>query len=138
MANPISQYFDDQNRLSREDGPAQVWDDGCEEWYLHGDLHHVGGPSRIDGRGESWHTFGKLHRIDGPAHIINDFGEFWYNKGQRHRTDGPASFLYSVPSRPFDYYEWWVDDVRYADIHHWLDILDVTIEEKVLLKMKWG
>ena len=38
-------WLDDKGRSHREDGPAEVWDDGSLVWCRHGDFHFAHGPS---------------------------------------------------------------------------------------------
>jgi len=61
-------WFNDQNKLHREDGPAAEFADGTKHWYQHG----------------------KLHRVDGPAIECPDGTKWWYQHGNCHRDDGPA------------------------------------------------
>jgi len=81
-----SAYFE----VHREDGPAIMYNDGSEEWFLNGKLHREDGPA-ITGSGVlQWYFEGKLHRENGPA-IDNANGlKLWYNHGDLHREDGPA------------------------------------------------
>lgn len=51
-----------------EHGPAIIWDDGSQGWFIEG----------------------QLHREDGPAIVIADGPKYYYMNGQRHREDGPA------------------------------------------------
>lgn len=79
------EYFDDQGRLHREDGPAQIFDTGEENWCFHGKLHRIGGPAvvRVD-YFEYW-VDGKLHRTDGPAReFVGPFSEYseWHVDGK--------------------------------------------------------
>ena len=53
-------YYNDNNKLHREDGPAVIFKNGYEAWYLNG----------------------LLHREDGPAKGKNGTNEWWY-KGRR-------------------------------------------------------
>ena len=48
-------YYNDNENLHREDGPAIIWDNGDKEWYVNG----------------------KCHRIDGPAIIFNNNSHEW-------------------------------------------------------------
>ncbi len=52
-------YFDSDNLLHRDDGPAALWADGTEIWYQHGLRHRVGGPAITWPNGSpSWYLFG--------------------------------------------------------------------------------
>ena len=57
--------------------------DGCQMWYLHGQLHRVDGPAAIwsDGR-HHWYLHGQCHRVDGPAMIHADGSQRWFVQGQ--------------------------------------------------------
>jgi hypothetical protein len=85
-------WGDEKGRYHREDGPAVIFDNGDQEWYLHGLQHRTGGPAIEKANGhKEWGQFGYLHRDDGPA-IEYPNGEYkvWYKKGKKHRKDGPA------------------------------------------------
>jgi hypothetical protein len=85
----------------REDGPAIVYADGSQFWYLNGKCHRVDGPAAITASGEkTWYLDGKrvteqqfkarvkyipLKSINGSNTI-----EYKLPNGQRHREDGPA------------------------------------------------
>lgn len=32
---PVDEYYDDDHRLHRLDGPAVIWDDDEHDWYVH-------------------------------------------------------------------------------------------------------
>ena len=42
--------------LHRANGPASIWDDGVEAWYLFGEYHRYYGPQDID---DSWWLHGE-------------------------------------------------------------------------------
>jgi hypothetical protein len=75
-----TQYILNGN-FHREDGPAIIWADGTECWYIHGKFHREGGPAFKDANGtEYWYIHGKYHREDGPAIEWGDGNkEYWYN-----------------------------------------------------------
>ena len=82
-------YLDDKTmKPHRLDGPAVVWNDGSEEWWVNGKRHRLDGPAVIllsgvrnnldrycintyntleKGTSKEWWVDGKLHREDGPA-----------------------------------------------------------------------
>ena len=65
-------HTDERGFKHREDGPAVVYANGTEIWYLHGKLHREDGPAltRPDGH-KAWYRNGVLHREDGPAIILS-------------------------------------------------------------------
>jgi len=76
--------------IHREDGPAILWGDGTQKWYIKGKLHRDDGPAFIEPDGtKQWWINDKLHRNDGPAIIRTDGTQKWYIKGKLHRDDGP-------------------------------------------------
>jgi len=91
-------------KLHREDGPAVIYPNGIQEWYKDGKYHREDGPAIIysDGR-QYWYKYDKLHREDGPAIIRPDGSQFWYKDGKPHREDGPA---YISPNK---YQKWYKD-----------------------------
>jgi len=65
--NGDMRWFDDENRLHREDGPAFIWKAG------HG----------IVAYGHAWCKRGKLHRMDGPAVEIEGKQSEWWVDGRQ-------------------------------------------------------
>jgi len=59
-------YFDEKNKLHREDGPAVIYPDGYQKWYYNNKLHRFGGPAVIypDGRKEWWLNGKKIRKRD--------------------------------------------------------------------------
>lgn len=85
------EYYNKDNQLHREDGPAIEYNNGDESWYLNGESHREDGPARINLNGsEEWWFNGELHRENGPARISGCGTKSWYKFGKRHREDGPA------------------------------------------------
>lgn len=60
----VDQWFNEEGKLHREDGPAQVWASGIQEWYKNGKLHRMDGPAVIyplDSHGvDKWYFEGKF------------------------------------------------------------------------------
>jgi hypothetical protein len=82
----VTYYRDTKTHfLHSDNGPALVFPDGSNEWYLNG----------------------KRHRIDGPAIKYADGSKSWYLNGRKHRTDGPA--IEWANGRE----EWWVNGSQY-------------------------
>ena len=92
----------------REDGPAIEYTDGLKFWYINGKLHREGGPAIEGSSGaKEWYIDGKYHREDGPA------VEYTYGKKR-----------------------WFIDGEHYS-FEDWLDKLQISNEEKILLCLKW-
>ena len=55
-------WYNENNKLHREDGPAAEYADGTKRWYINGKFHREDGPAveRADGRKE-WHVNGKFY-----------------------------------------------------------------------------
>lgn len=107
-------YFNDDNDIHREDGPAIIERNGTEKWCQHGRLHRENEPAVVyPNGGKEWWYEGQLHRVDGPAVIEylqwGDFRIKWYHHGKQSR-----SYI------------------------HWLYDSDKTKEEIVFLKLKYG
>jgi len=84
------QFFDEQRRLHRVDGPAAIERDELH-WYLEGRRHRDEGPALITAAGErQWFAHGQRHREDGPAWIHVDGGLSWWQQGRVHRDGAPA------------------------------------------------
>ena len=72
--NPIidkygnKRWHNEHGQLHRSDGPAVIYSDGAQCWFING----------------------KYNRLDGPALIYHNGEQHWFVSGKRHRTDGPA------------------------------------------------
>jgi hypothetical protein len=88
---------------------------------------------RIDTHGNKWwhDSAGQVHRDNGPAIIWADGGRDWYQHSRQHRDDGPAV-------------EWsdgdkeWCLNGKYLSFEEWLDEVDISDEDKVMMKLKYG
>ena len=77
-------YRNQFGQLHRVDGPALVYANGTQLWYLNDQLHRVDGPAVEYPDGMcSWLINGQLHRLDGPAIIRADGSQEWWVNGQR-------------------------------------------------------
>ncbi len=74
-------YYNEQNQLHREDGPAVEYVNGNKCWHQNGKCHRKDGPAieHVDGT-KVWYQNGKCHRVDGPAIEYANGGKvWWYN-----------------------------------------------------------
>ena len=87
----------------------------------------------IDEHGiKEWHdSDGKLHRDDGPAIMYASGTKEWWQHGECHRDNGPA-IEYANGHK-----EWWLND-RYLSFNQWLDQANISDEDKVMMKLKYG
>ena len=54
-------YYNKENQLHREDGPAIEWADGSKYWYTNNKLHRKGEPAIELANGEKfWHSNGEF------------------------------------------------------------------------------
>jgi len=84
-------WYNENDQLHREDGPAVEEADGTKSWWLNGQRHREGGPAIEWANGtKSWWLNGQKHREDGPAVEHADGDKEWWLNGQKHREDGPA------------------------------------------------
>jgi hypothetical protein len=74
---------------------------------------------------------GKLHRTDGPAIISANGHQYWYQHDNLYREDGPAQIW------PRGDVDWWLNGNMYT-FEDWLDIVNISDESKVMLKLKYG
>ena len=96
-------YWKD-GKLHRLDGPAIIYANGDQEWYVEGKRHRLDGPALIRAnRDQVWWVEGKRHRLDGPAIARANEYQAWYFEGKRHRLDGPAVI------RADEFQAWYVD-----------------------------
>ena len=85
----MEEHQNGEGQLHREDGPAVIYADGSQEWYINGDLHREGGPAIINADGsQEWYINGKRHRVDGPAIVYADGSQSWWLNGEYYRYDG--------------------------------------------------
>lgn len=77
--------------LHREDGPAEIYNDGSQVWL----------------------RYGEVHREDGPAIINQDGSQFWYLHDKPHRLDGPAMLW----SGGYKQWKWYGEDVDTTKPH---------------------
>ncbi len=75
-------YFNEQNQLHRENGPAVECTNGDKFWYQNGKCHRENGPALEFADGDKqWWINDHLHREDGPAVLTNDgYLYWWYNE----------------------------------------------------------
>jgi hypothetical protein len=74
---------------------------------------------------------GYFHRDNGPAIEHTDGSKQWYQHGNRHRDDGPA-VQYSHGTK------YWYLYGKYLSFNEWLDEVDISDEDKVMMKLQYG
>lgn len=82
--NGIERWYNENNQLHRENGPAVIWPNNyCEKWYKNGELHREDGPAIIwPNACEQWYKNDQLHREDGPAVVyLKDCKNIYYIHG---------------------------------------------------------
>ena len=76
-------YYNEQNQLHREDGPAEEWSSGSKFWFINGQKHRLDGPAEEYHNGDIlWYNNNLLHRIDGPAVDCLDEDKVYYIMGK--------------------------------------------------------
>ena len=87
---------------------------------------------RIDEHGNKfWYdSDDNLHRTDVPAVILSDGYQAWYQHGLRHRDNGPAI------EWPDGEKSWYLNN-RYLLFDDWLDEVNISDEDKVMMKLKY-
>jgi hypothetical protein len=84
-------WYNQNEQLHREDGPAVERSDGTKEWYKNGKRHRENAPAIELANGTKfWFLNGKVHREDGPAREWVNGTKEWYQNGEIHREYGPA------------------------------------------------
>ena len=80
-------WYDKNNKLHRDDGPAVEYANGSKEWFQHGHLHREDGPAVEWCNGTKiwfqWYQHGKRHREDGPAIEYTDGTKDYFIRGLR-------------------------------------------------------
>ena len=106
-------YYNSSGEYHREDGPAVIYADGDQLWYINN----------------------KFHREDGPAVTWANGNQYWWINGKRHREYGPA-----VTWADGDQ-EWWINGEYVTDkVVTWAKSCDIDLdnasdENKFLLKI---
>jgi hypothetical protein len=87
---------------------------------------------QIDEDGDkSWYQHGNRHRDDGPALIYANGDKLWYQHDNIHRDDGPA--VEYANGRKF----WYLNN-KHLTFDEWLYEVDISDEDKVMMKLKYG
>ena len=75
-------WYNEEEQLHCEHGPAIEYANGDKAWYLNGKRHREGGPAAeyLDGT-KFWYRNGQRHREDGPAIEFADGEKWWYLNG---------------------------------------------------------
>ncbi|MCK5016055.1 MAG: hypothetical protein KAS32_03195 [Candidatus Peribacteraceae bacterium] len=76
-------WYNEYNDLHREDGPAIIYSNGTQHWFINGERHREDGPAitRIDGS-EDWYVNGRRHREGAPARIYTNGEVSWWHHGR--------------------------------------------------------
>ena len=85
------EYKNDAGETHKTDGPAIVYSDGTQLYYLNGLLHREDGPAVITARGaKMYYINGSLHREDGPAVEYSRGRNEYFLDGLCNISEGPA------------------------------------------------
>lgn len=57
-------WYNKDNILHREAGPASIHTDGSQFWYVNGEFHREDGPAIETPNGPQWYFHGIRHKID--------------------------------------------------------------------------
>jgi hypothetical protein len=75
----IQTWHNTEGFLHRQTGPAIIYPDGGQEWWLNGKLHRQDGPAIIGWNGDQfWYLHDKLHCLTGPAVTRENGKQYWY------------------------------------------------------------
>jgi hypothetical protein len=89
-------------------------------------------PETVENSNKFWRdSTDVLHRDDGPAIIYINGHKEWWQHGKRHRDDGPAVVYASGHQR------WYLYDQRLS-FDGWLNKVDMSDEDKVMMKLQYG
>lgn len=84
--NENRHWYNEKDKLHREDGPACEYVNGSKYWFFNDKLHRVDGPAIEWSNGDKeWYVNGKLHRDDGPAIEWSSGYKSWYLNGVEHK-----------------------------------------------------
>ena len=103
------QYFDDQGKEHREDGPAVKIVKGREftlKWMRHGHLHRDDGPAVETSAGrKEWHCHGRKYRKDGPAIEAENGDKFWCEDCESYKDPQMSKIEYADGTKVFYTYD---------------------------------
>ena len=72
-------YFNAEDQLHRENGPAVEYANGDKFWYINGKCHREDGPAlEYANAVKYWYLNDKLHREDGPTLEWSDGSKSWH------------------------------------------------------------
>jgi len=96
-------WHDKHDQLHRVAGPASIWSDGTQVWYLNGEWHRVDGPAWIYSDGtQTWYLHGRLHCAAGPAVTRVDGRHMWHVQGQEITAEVLAWMRDNTITLPFN------------------------------------
>jgi hypothetical protein len=84
-----------------------------------------------DGTKRWFNSNGDKHRDNGPAVEYTDGDRWWYLNGKCHREDGPAIDWGDGTKT------WYLYDQRLS-FDGWLEEVDISDEDKVMMKLQYG
>jgi hypothetical protein len=107
---------------------------GTQRWYsIKNQLHKKNGPAVIYANGtQEWWINERRHRIDGPAYIRSDGYQEWYRNGEWHRTDGPAVTYYDGTQT------WFIDGTLYFNNKSFQKAANLSDEDMLTMILKYG
>ena len=109
-----------------EEYKVTVYAIGHQYWYQNGKRHRLDGPAiEYDDGQKDWYQNDKLHRLDGPAIEYANGDKEWYQNGKLHRLDGPA-IQYASGSKA-----WYIDDNELSEeeFNNRNNNVEVTLED---------
>jgi len=78
-------YYNKNDELHREDGPAVITNNGGKFWFINDKRHREDGPAMILSNGEKrWYQNDKFHRLDGPAIEHPNGSKLWFIEGEMY------------------------------------------------------
>jgi hypothetical protein len=96
--------------LHREDGPAQVWSNGTESWWLDGKRHRPDGPARVFADGYLVWRPEYQRPLGGPVRVWPDGIEEWLLNDQIHCENWPPARIGADSHE-----EWWLNGIQYTN-----------------------
>jgi len=87
-------YYNKNDELHREDGPAVITNNGGKFWFINDKRHRNDGPAVELSNGEKlWYKNGELHREDGPAMEHPNGCKLWFIEGEMYTQNEFKVFL---------------------------------------------
>jgi hypothetical protein len=115
--NDCIEYYNSNNQLHNENGPAIITPGNAKSWYINGVIHRLEGPAYIETKGiYEWYKNGKLHREDGPAIRFYNLEKSYYLEGIQYQEKDYYEIIKNIKKKRVNHLQ-----NKLYDIFNYLD-----------------